>query len=178
MGTVQFQGADQDMGYSYCCHYGRVCFRRMPLNWYSFGYHNIHLKNINMMNVPMQAINQTIAVEYLKFFYPPIRNEIDQLSVQENFAGVIQAIVNYLKRLLHESKINIIAHHIKLMDWIYRKSNSYVRTMIENLFIRSFESFKKLTKIQNWKLLYQHMSIEFQQIYMNQNKLDEIMFKK
>ncbi len=130
------------------------------------------------MNAPMQTINQTIAVEYLKFFYPPIRSEINHLYGQDNFAGVIQTIVNYLKRLLHESKISIIAYHIKLMDWIYKKSNSYVRTMIENLFIRSLESFKKLTKIQNWKTLYEDMSIEFQQIYLNQNKLDEIMFKK
>jgi hypothetical protein len=150
----------------------------MPVNWYGFGYTKEHLKNINMMNAPMQTINQTIAVEYLKFFYPPIRNEINQLSVQDNFAGIMQATINYLKELLHEAKIHIIGHHIKLMDWIYRNANFYVRTMIENLFIRSLESFKKLTKIQNWQLLYEDMSIEFQQIYLNQNKLDEIMFKK
>jgi hypothetical protein len=95
-----------------------------------------------MMNVQMQTINQKIAIEYLKFFYPPLRNEITQLSVQDNFAGVIQATINYLKDLLLESKINIIAHQIKLMDWIYRNGNSYVRDVIENLFVRSFESFK------------------------------------
>ncbi|PTT20268.1 hypothetical protein DBR28_20910, partial [Chryseobacterium sp. HMWF028] len=64
-----------------------------------------------MMKVQMQTINQKIAVEYLKFFYPPLRNEITQLSVQDNFAGIMQATVNYLKNLLQESKINIIVHH-------------------------------------------------------------------
>lgn len=126
----------------------------------------------------MQTINQKIAVEYLKFFYPPLRNEIAQLSFQDNFAGVIQATINYLKNLLQESKINIIAHHIKLMDWIYRNGNSYVRTVIENLFVRSFESFKKHAKIQHWKLLYQYMPVSFQIIYNEQQKQDQIFFGK
>ncbi|KYH05564.1 hypothetical protein ABE425_03500 [Chryseobacterium cucumeris] len=131
-----------------------------------------------MMKVQMQTINQKIAVEYLKFFYPPLRNEITQLSVQDNFAGIMQATVNYLKHLLQESKINIIAHHIKLMDWIYRNGNSYVRTMIENLFVRSFESFKKHAKIQHWKLLYQYMPVSFQIIYNEQQKQDQMYFGK
>ncbi len=130
------------------------------------------------MKVQMQTINQKIAVEYLKFFYPPLRNEITQLSVQDNFAGIMQATVNYLKNLLQESKINIIAHHIKLMDWIYRNGNSYVRTMIENLFVRSFESFKKHAKIQHWKLLYQYMPVSFQIIYNDQQKQDQMYFGK
>ncbi|CAM3113483.1 hypothetical protein DRF59_17745 [Chryseobacterium flavum] len=131
-----------------------------------------------MMKVQMQTINQKIAVEYLKFFYPPLRNEITQLSVQDNFAGIMQATVNYLKNLLQESKINIIAHHIKLMDWLYRNGNSYVRTMIENLFVRSFESFKKHAKIQHWKLLYQYMPVSFQIIYNEQQKQDQMYFGK
>ncbi|WP_426479628.1 DUF7674 family protein [Chryseobacterium sp. CBSDS_008] len=127
-----------------------------------------------MMKVQMQTINQKIAVEYLKFFYPPLRNEITQLSVQDNFAGIMQATVNYLKDLLQESKINIIAHHIKLMDWLYRNGNSYVKAMIENLFVRSFESFKKHAKIQHWKLLYQYMPVSFQIIYNEQQKRDQM----
>lgn len=126
----------------------------------------------------MQTINQKIAVEYLKFFYPPLRKEITQLSVQDNFAGIMQATVNYLKNLLQESKISIIAHHLKLMDSIYKNGDSYVRTMIENLFVRSFESFKKHAKIQHWKLLYQYMPVSFQIIYNEQQKQDMIYFGK
>ncbi|CAD0220807.1 hypothetical protein KYG33_09485 [Chryseobacterium sp. D764] len=131
-----------------------------------------------MMKVQMQTINQKIAVEYLKFFYPPLRKEITQLSVQDNFAGIMQATVNYLKNLLQESKISIIAHHLKLMDSIYKNGDSYVRTMIENLFVRSFESFKKHAKIQHWKLLYQYMPVSFQIIYNEQQKQDMIYFGK
>ncbi|ROI00463.1 DUF7674 family protein [Chryseobacterium daecheongense] len=131
-----------------------------------------------MMNGQMKTINQKIAAEYLKFFYPPLRNEINQLSTQGNFAGIMQATINYLKDLLQESKINLIAHHIKLMDWIYRNGNSYVRDMIENLFVRSFESFKKHAKIQHWKLLYEYMPVSFQLIYNDQQKQDKIFFGK
>lgn len=130
------------------------------------------------MNVQMQTINQKMAVEYLKFFYPTIRSEITQLSKQNNFAGVIQATINYLKDLLVDSKITIIGHHLKLMDGIYRNGNSYVKDMIENLFIRSFESFKKHTKIQNWNILYNYMPVKFQEIYVEQQKKDEIFFGK
>ncbi|MEN4762397.1 hypothetical protein ABEG63_18860 [Chryseobacterium sp. C39-AII1] len=131
-----------------------------------------------MMNVKMQTINQKIAIEYLKFFYAPLRGEISQLSVQDNFPGVIQATVNYLKKLLLEAKVSIIAHHIKLMDMIYKGGDSYVKGMIENLFVRSFESFKKHAKIQHWKLLYQYMPISFQIIYNDQQKQDRIFFGK
>lgn len=130
------------------------------------------------MNVKMQTINQKIAIEYLKFFYAPLRGEISKLSVQDNFPGVIQATVNYLKNLLLESKVSIVAHHIKLMDMIYKGGDSYVKVMIENLFIRSFESFKKHAKIQHWKLLYQYMPISFQIIYNDQQKQDRILFGK
>ncbi|RMZ59394.1 hypothetical protein D1631_07400 [Chryseobacterium nematophagum] len=131
-----------------------------------------------MMNMQMKTINPKIAIEYLKFFYPPLQKEITQLSVQDNFAGVIQTTVDYLKKLLQESKVNIISHHIKLMDWLYRNGNSYVRDIIENLFVRSFESFKKHAKIQHWKLLYQYMPVSFQIIYNEQQKQDKIFFGK
>lgn len=145
--------------------------------WYGFRVSKV-LEILIMMNAPMQTINQKIAVEYLKFFYPPLRNEISQLSVQDNFAGIIQSTINYLKNLLLEAKINIISHHIKLMDWIYRNGNSYVRDIIENLFVRSLESFKKHAKIQHWKLLYQYMPLSFQQIYDEQRQQDKIFFGK
>lgn len=130
------------------------------------------------MNVQMPTIDQKIASEYLKFFYPPLRTEITQLSIQDNFAGIMQATINYLKKLLHESKVNIIAHHIKLMEMIYKGGDSYVKDMIENLFVRSFESFKKHAKISHWKLLYQYMPVTFQVIYNDQRKQDKIFFGK
>lgn len=124
------------------------------------------------------SVNQKTAAEYLKFFYPRLRNEIDELSVKGNFAGIIQTTINYLKTLLKESKINIIAYHIKLMDMIYKNGDNYVKDIIENIFVRSFESFKKHGKISHWKQLYQNMPVSFQVIYTEQRKQDRIFFGK
>lgn len=131
-----------------------------------------------MENVTMQKINQAKATEYLKFFYPQLRTEIIQLSIQGNFAGIIQSTINYLRRLLQESKVNIMVHHITMMEMIYKSGDSYVKNMIENLFIRSFESFKKRAKISHWKRLYQYMPVTFQVIYNDQQEQDKIFFGK
>ncbi|WP_294236738.1 MULTISPECIES: hypothetical protein [Chryseobacterium] len=131
-----------------------------------------------MENVTMQTINQAKATEYLKFFYPQLRTEIIQLSIQGNFAGIIQSTINYLRRLLQESKVNIMVHHITMMEMIYKSGDSYVKNMIENLFIRSFESFKKRAKISHWKRLYQYMPVTFQVIYNDQQEQDKIFFGK
>lgn len=131
-----------------------------------------------MTNVEMHAINENAAIEHLKIFYPSLQKEINLLSAQNNFAGVIQSTVDYLKVLLRESKINIVNRNIKMMEWLYKNGTLHVKHIIENLFIRSFGSFRKLTDTQQWNILYQYMPIEFQQIYHNQTRLDEIMFKK
>jgi hypothetical protein len=131
-----------------------------------------------MTNAPMQTIDQKTATEYLKFFYAPLRSEIIRLSVQDNFAGIIQSTINYLKSLLQEAKVNIIAHHIMLMEMIYKSGDSYVKDMIENLFVRSFKSFKKRAKIAHWKLLYRYMPVTFQTIYNDQQQQDKIFFGK
>ncbi|MBD8080847.1 hypothetical protein IC610_00260 [Chryseobacterium sp. GCR10] len=131
-----------------------------------------------MKNMELKTINENAAIEHLKVFYPTIQNEIVQLSAQDNFAGVIQATVNHLKSLLQESKINIVNHNIKMMDWIYRNGTNTVQQIIENLFVRSFRSFKKQTDLHQWNILYQFMPVNFQKIYVKQTKMDEILFKK
>ena len=131
-----------------------------------------------MKNFEADTINETQAIEHLKIFYPSIQNEISQLSAQNNFPGIIQSTVDYLKVLLKESKINIVNRNIKMMEWIYKNGTFNVKHIIENLFIRSFGSLKKQTDSQQWNILYQYMPVEFQQIYLNQTRLDEIMFKK
>lgn len=131
-----------------------------------------------MKNFEADTINETQAIEHLKIFYPSIQNEITILSTQNNFPGIIQSTVDYLKILLQESKINVVNHNIKMMEWIYKRGTFNVKHIIENLFIRSFGSLKKHIDHQQWNILYEYMPIEFQQIYLNQTKLDEMMFKK
>lgn len=131
-----------------------------------------------MTNSKTVVINENLATKHLQSIYPTIKNEITQLSSQNNFAGVIQATVNQMKILLQESKINIVNRNIKLMDWLYRNGTQNVQLLIENLFVRSFNSFKKQTDEQQWQFLYQYMPVKFQEIYVKQTRFDEIMFKK
>lgn len=135
-------------------------------------------KIFKMKNIEKKVINENGAIEHLKIFYPTIQQEIGQLSAQNNFAGAIQATVNHLKNLLQESKINIVNHNIKMMDWLYRNGTQNVKQIIENLFVRSFRSFKKQTDIHQWNMLYQYMPVSFQKIYVKQSKMDEILFKR
>ncbi|KFF00417.1 hypothetical protein IX39_07150 [Chryseobacterium formosense] len=131
-----------------------------------------------MKIIEKKVINESGAIEHLKIFYPSLQNEIVQLSAQNNFAGIIQTTVDHMKNLLKESKINIVNHNIKMMDWLYRNGTKTVKQMIENLFVRSFRSFKKQTDINQWNLLYQYMPLSFQRIYVKQTKMDEVLFKR
>ena len=120
-----------------------------------------------------RKINEKSTVEYLKAFYPDIRNEISNLSERNNFAGIIQTTVDHLKNLLEQSKIQSVIRNVKRMDWIYKRGNSYVRYLIENIFIRSFGSLRRKASQQQWKFLYQEIPADFRTIYLNQNRIDQ-----
>ncbi|SUX48569.1 DUF7674 family protein [Chryseobacterium indoltheticum] len=131
-----------------------------------------------MKNIEKKVINEDGAIEHLKVFYPTLQQEIVQLSAQNNFAGAIQATINHMKNLLQESKINIVNHNIKMMGWLYINGTQTVKQIIENLFVRSFTSFKKQTDTHQWNILYQYMPVSFQRIYVKQVKMDEILFNR
>jgi len=121
----------------------------------------------------MRKINEKSTVEYLKAFYPAIRPQITELSERNNFAGIIQTTVDHMKNLLEQARIQSVIRNVKRMDWIYKRGNSYVRYIIENIFIRSFESLRRKASPQQWKFLYQEIPTEFRNIYINQNQKDQ-----
>ena len=131
-----------------------------------------------MMNVGAQTINKRIAVEYLKIYYPAVRDEIMQLSVQNNFAGIIQITIDQLKIFLQESKTHLVIRNIKVMEWLHRNGTSYIRQMIENLFITSFESLKRNSDREQWEILYQQMPLKFQVLYIEQIRQYEVIVNK
>ncbi len=120
----------------------------------------------------LTKINRLTAVEYLKVFFPSVRKEIADLSEQNNFPGVIQMTVDHIKVDTRNSNVQKINISIKRMYWIYKNGNSYIRYIIENLFIRSFGSLRKQLKPQQWKFLYQEIPKDFINIYSKQIKKD------
>lgn len=121
----------------------------------------------------MRKINQKSTVEYLKTFYPAIQSQITELSERNNFAGIMQTTVDQLKNLLEQAKIQSVIRNIRRMNWIYLRSNSYVRYIIENIFIRSFDSLERKATPQQWKFVYQEIPADFRAIYLNQNQKDK-----
>lgn len=124
----------------------------------------------------LKRINRLTAVEYLMVFFPSVRKEITELSEQNNFPGVIQVAVDDIKvRARTNANIHNITVSIKRMYWIYKNGNSYIRYIIENLFVRSFGSFRKHLKPQQWKFLYQEIPYDFRQVYIEQTKKDQYL---
>lgn len=121
----------------------------------------------------VNKINRLTAVEYLKIFFPSVRKEIVILAEQNNFPGVLQVAVDDIKLLTQNSNVQKISISIKKMFWIYKNGNSYIRYIIENLFVRSFESLRKNLKPQQWKFLYQEIPKDFQNVYREQTKKDQ-----
>jgi len=126
----------------------------------------------------MRRISKKASVECLKVFYPVIQKEIAVLSERNNFAGIMQMAVDCLKILLQQSKIQSLTRNIKRINWIYRRANPYVRYIIENLFVRSFESIKKKSNTQQWKFIYQKIPSDFQCIYTEQITKDQQLKNK
>ena len=84
----------------------------------------------------------------------------------------MQTTVDQLKKLLEQSKIQSVILNVKRMDWIYNRGNSYVRYIIENIFIRSFESLRRKASPQQWRFLYQEIPSDFKHIYFEQIRKD------
>lgn len=120
-----------------------------------------------------KLINRNKAEKYFANYYPEIKEEIRFLSLQKNFAGIIQSIINYLFQLLEQSKQCIVIAKIQGMGRLYRRGNHAVKELIENLFIRSFHAMKKRCKPQEWNFLLEKCPAVFQNIYQNQINKDQ-----
>lgn len=121
------------------------------------------------MQTSITRINPTRASRYLAAHYPEIKGEIYVLSKNKNFAGVLQAIVNYLRVLIANSEITEVSRHIKFVGCLYVKGNKYIKYIIENLFVRSFEGIRKRSTPQQWQFIFQNLPLPFKNIYLLQN---------
>lgn len=119
----------------------------------------------------MDTINENIATDYITAHYKEINNEIRQLSNHKNFAGILQAVVNFLKSQLTNGQIQKIGDRIKVMGWLHKRGNDYVRFIIENLFVRSFDSMKKSCTTPEWEDLYKRFPLDLKKVYAAQKAM-------
>ncbi|MBW7960613.1 hypothetical protein H3C65_03940 [Patescibacteria group bacterium] len=117
----------------------------------------------------MKTLNPKAAANYLAKKCPDIRNEIMKLSKAQNFAGVMQAVVNYLRTLLADAKLKVIGREIGFVGKVYQRGSDYVKDIIENLFVRSFKGIQKRCTSEEWTYLYPKIPADFRKIYLEQN---------
>ncbi|TDQ77855.1 DUF7674 family protein [Sphingobacterium yanglingense] len=116
----------------------------------------------------MKKVNEENIANYLADDCREIEEEIQQLSRKRNIAGVLQAVVNFLKNLLHHNRLTEVSAHLQFMARLYRSGNRYVRYLIENLVVRSFEGLKRQCAQGQWELLYAGIPVQLQHIYQRQ----------
>lgn len=113
-------------------------------------------------------INEARAAVFIAEHHKEIYHEIKELSAHKNFAGILQAIVNLIRTLQEKGDFMKIITHIKYIGWIYHRGNDYIKYIIENLFVRSFEGMRKRCSSNQWKQVYAEMPKAFQVIYRSQ----------
>ncbi|MFD1630127.1 DUF7674 family protein [Pseudopedobacter beijingensis] len=118
---------------------------------------------------PKRKINEERAAMYIAVHHKEISEEIQQLSSHKNFAGIIQAVINQIRGLLEKGEFVRIVRHIRYIAWIYQRGNEYIRYIIENLFVRSFEGIRRRCSTKQWLQLYAKIPNPFKVIYLTQN---------
>lgn len=120
-------------------------------------------------------INRNKAAKCIAIRYPEIKNDIRSLTLQKNFAGIMQTVINHLFQLLQESKHHAVSAKIHWMGWLYKRGNNTIKDLIENLFVRSFHSMKKRCNPQQWNYLLTKSPKVFQRIYETQTNKDKLL---
>lgn len=118
----------------------------------------------------MKEINENTASVYLAHHYGEIKAEINELSMRKNFAGVFQAIVNHINLLLSKGQTGKIGIWFKFVGWLYKRGNEYVKCIIENLFVRSFDGMKRRCTTEQWIYMYQLIPKNLKHVYQLQHK--------
>lgn len=118
----------------------------------------------------MNIINENKASAYLENHYDEIKEEIHKLYVHQNIAGIFQAVVNFLRFLLESGQVNKIGKCITVMEPLYNRGNEYLRYIIENLFIRSFDGIKRRCSPDEWSDLYRQIPLNLKKVYTKQEQ--------
>ncbi|MDR2285519.1 MAG: hypothetical protein LBE37_20065 [Sphingobacterium sp.] len=116
----------------------------------------------------MKKVNEENIADYLADDCKEIEEQIVQLSRKRNIAGVLQAVVNFLRTLLHGNRLSDVSAHLQFLARLHRSGNRYVRYLIENLVVRSFEGLKRQCGQGQWDILYAGIPRRLQHVYQRQ----------
>ncbi len=118
-------------------------------------------------------MNEEQAALYIALHHQEIGNEIQVLSSHENFAGILQVVLNRIKSLLEGNKLQQAIRLIKNIARLYRKANDKVTTLIENMIILSFSRIAQRCSTKEWEIIYANVPKTFKTVFRSQqNFLD------
>lgn len=116
----------------------------------------------------MYQITPLRASAYLGSRFSEIKAEIRSLSRYGNFPGVLQAVVNNLKQLIVQGRVKTVSRRIGFVCWVYMNGDQYIKDIVENLFVRSFQGIQRRSTTEQWNLIYKKMPLKFKMIYAHQ----------
>lgn len=106
------------------------------------------------------------AATYLARTFREIKGDIQRLS--KNFPAVLQTIVNFMRS--HQDHPRSQRHQLQVLGRLYSKGDSYVRFLIEHLFIRSLHGLQRRKTPFQWSRFFEQVPGNLQKIYVNQKK--------
>ncbi|MEH6309024.1 hypothetical protein RYH73_25460 [Olivibacter sp. CPCC 100613] len=116
-----------------------------------------------MKKISSDDMFQIIAAEL-----PEATEEIQKPSTRENLAALLQGVVNYLRDRLAMHEIGKVRYTMAFMGWVYTTSDEKVRDLVENLFIRSFNSLKRHCSKLEWEEIESSIPQRLFSIYLVQ----------
>lgn len=100
---------------------------------------------------------------------PEVTLEITKPTTKKNPAAVIQGVVNYLRDRLALHEIAKVRYTMAFMGWVYARSEDKARELVENLFVRSFNSLKRHCSGFEWEEIESSIPQRLYTIYLLQN---------
>lgn len=100
---------------------------------------------------------------------PEVTKEIQKPSSMDNFAALLQGVVNYLRDRLSLHEIGKVRYTMAFMGWVYTASDEKARELVENLFIRSFGSLKRHCAKAEWEDIESSIPQRLYTVYIGQN---------
>ncbi|GGG94679.1 hypothetical protein GCM10007415_32200 [Parapedobacter pyrenivorans] len=119
----------------------------------------------------METINRKELSFIVASELPEIRDEIGHIRSKENVAGVMQAVVNYMRDMARGRQIDKIVRRMKLVGWVYGRTDSAIRETISNVFVRSFNGLRNRCSNWDWTRIQQQMPSNLYSVYAVQNRV-------
>lgn len=118
----------------------------------------------------METINKKELSFIVASELPEIRDEISQIRSKENVAGVMQAVVNYMRDMAYGKQIDKIVRCLKLVGWVYGRTDNTIRDTISNVFVRSFNGLRNRCSNWDWTRIRQQMPSNLYSVYAVQKR--------